>query len=124
MAWSPDGSRLAVGVLPLPRYGCDSSRDPCVAQVWVFVGNGGEPQRVHTAAPTSRLPCSAGNWPGHRGSDWSPDGNSLGVVVAPLGRPTRPSLVVLRLQPGEALRSDVLHVFDDAQHSLSHLDQY
>ena len=124
MAWSPDGSRLAVGVLPLPRYGCDSSRDPCVAQVWVFDRDGGEPQRMHTAAPDQPVAVFGWNPPVVGDLSWSPDGNRLGVVVAPLGRPTRPSLVVLRLQPGEALRSDVLHVFDDAQHSLSHLDQY
>jgi len=123
VAWSPDGRRLAVGVLPIPRFGCDTSRDACVAQVWVFDRDGGEPQRVHTAPPEQPVPVFGWEPPIIGDLSWSPDGNSLGVVVAPLGRPTRPSLVVLRLQSGEAVRSDVLHVFDDGQHSLSHLDQ-
>ena len=120
MAWSSDGSRLAVAIEPGSR--CDPSPDLCAVQVWIFDRNGGDPQLVHTAP--DQLVEADGSMPPIIGDlSWSPDGNSLGVVVATRGRPTRPTLVVLRLRSGEAVRTDVLHAFDDGQHSLSHLDQ-
>src|SRR4029453_10609260 len=51
-AGSPAGSRLAVSTEPggtEPAEGCDPVRDECVAEVWIFDRDGGEPQLVHTA---------------------------------------------------------------------------
>ena len=121
LAWSPDRSRVAVGLIS--GYGCEPSRDPCAIQIWVFDRNGGEPQLVHTARDQS-VEAEDPSQSVIGDLSWSPDGNSLGVVVAPRGRPTRPSLVVLRLRSGGAVRSDVLHDYDDAQSSYSHAEQY
>jgi hypothetical protein len=129
LAWSPDGSHLAVGtqggercnpyevvegrlveVSPRPEVG-----DECGAEVWVFDRDGDDPQLVHTATPADPTDGDQRQPPVLAGLGWSPDGRSLAVSIAtpPLGRPTWPQLIAFRFEPGEPVRADVLHVYDD-----------
>ena len=129
LAWSPDGSHLAVGtqgaercnpyevaqgrpveVSPRPAVG-----DECGAEVWLFDRDGGDPQLVHTATPADPTDGEHRQPPVLAGLGWSPDGGSLAVSIAtpPLGRPTWPQLIALRFESGEPVRADVLHVYDD-----------
>lgn len=70
LAWSPDGSRLAV-----------TTRDfssGLVTHIWLVDRDGGDPQRVHTApytGPPSGLPLRY-IW----SLAWSPDGRRLGFI--------------------------------------------
>ncbi len=112
LAWSPDGSRLAVGTSGQEAANCDPFGDECGVEVWIFGRDGGEPQLVHTADPADgehREP------PVLADLAWSPDGRTLAVSVAspPVGRPAWPQLVALRFEPGEPVRAEVLHVYDD-----------
>jgi hypothetical protein len=84
LAWSPDGSRLAVitSRCPAPVGGtCPSefSSDGRVAHVWLVDRDGGDPQRVHTASYTGPLGGKhplAYIW----SLEWSPDGRRLGFI--------------------------------------------
>jgi dipeptidyl aminopeptidase/acylaminoacyl peptidase len=126
LAWSPDGSRLAVGTEP--GFGCDPSRGPCDVQVWIFDRDGGDPELVHTQ-PTSDHLVEGRYWdtPVLVALAWSPDGRSLGLVVATyfLGdasadRREWPRLVALRFPPGRPVRTDALYTFDDALPEPAH----
>jgi len=112
LAWSPDGTRLAVATVP--GAGCDPLQDPCEGQVWTFGPHGEDPRLVYTARTDGRV--EPGDWRPPEIGDlaWSPDGRSLGVVVAPqpLGDPTWPTLVVLRFQPDGTVRSDTLYDYE------------
>jgi hypothetical protein len=70
LAWSPDGSRLAV-----------TTRDLSSGQsshLWLVNARGGDPQLVHTAAYTGPL---SGAPLGYIWSlEWSPDGHRLGFI--------------------------------------------
>ena len=105
LAWSPDGTRLAVGTVAGPD--CDPSHDPCAAQVWTVDRHGRDPRLVYRA-PSSGQPPAIGD------VAWSPDGRRLGVVVAPSspGRPAWPRLVMLRLQPDGTVREGSIHCYD------------
>jgi WD40-like Beta Propeller Repeat len=118
LAWSPDGSRLAVSTEPegtQPENVCDPTGGECVAEVWIFDRDGGEPQRVYTADSANPEDAENGEPPVFADLAWSPDGESLAVSVTmpPLGGMTWPTLVALRLEPDEPVRADVLHVYDD-----------
>ena len=112
VAWSPDGTRLAVATVPQPE--CDPSPDdPCVPEVWTFDRNGHDPQRVHTGSSDFRgdrygwVPAVIADMA------WSPDGRSLGVVVGgvDLDRRPRPRLDVIRFRPDGTVRTETLHVY-------------
>lgn len=99
LAWSRDGSRLAVTTW-------DHSSG-LVSHIWLVDRDGGDPQRVHTAAYTGPL---SGTPLGYLWSlVWSPDGRSLGFIEeqARLANHAEESLslraVVLELPgPGQA----------------------
>ena len=95
---------------PRPAVG-----DECGAEVWLFDRDGGDPQLVHTATPADPTDGELRQPPVLAGLGWSPDGRSLAVSIAtpPLGRPTWPQLIAFRFEPGEPVRTDVLHVYDD-----------
>jgi WD40 repeat protein len=112
LAWSPDGSRLAISTEHMP--GCDSN--PCEGNVWIFDRDGGEPQLVYTeSAPDDLVEGQYVNTPVLTNLAWSPDGQSLGLLAGGIfgddGVTTR--LVALRLPPGQQVRVDTLHVYDD-----------
>lgn len=121
LAWSPDGTRLAVATVP--GLDCDPSSEPCGAQVWTFDRHGGQPQLVHSAPDT----VEGGSWLPPEVGDlaWSPDGRSVGVVVAPqpLGDPVWPRLVVLRFRPNRTVLSDTLYHYDRGASADSYLMQ-
>lgn len=57
---------------------------------------------------------------------WSPDSRSLGLVAGTFfnGDPANrvwPRLVAARFQPGQPVRQDVLHTFDDAVPEPAHV---
>jgi WD40 repeat protein len=114
LAWSPDGSRLAIGTYAQPGYVCD---DPCGPNVWIS----------DRERPTWKLVYSEradDDWAGAEPTTivdlaWSPDGRSLALLSAPdqlgsaVARGVWPRLVAIRLQPGQPAYSDTLHVYDD-----------
>ena len=73
LAWSPDGSRLAV-----------TTRKPngsgFVANIWLVDRSGGDPQLVHTAATTENLDYGQNPLAYIWSLTWSPDGNRLGFI--------------------------------------------
>jgi hypothetical protein len=113
-AWSPDRSRLAISTEP----DCDSS-DPCEGKVWIVEPDGGEPQLVFTERGSDEADELYGNGTVLGELAWSPDGRSLTLLVAsffPKGYENNgvwPRLVALRLQPGQPVRAETLHVYDD-----------
>ena len=123
MAWSPDGTRLAVATAP--GEGCDPSQDPCAAKVWTLDRHGQDARVVYSAPTDDRV--APGNWRAPKIGDlaWSPDGRSLGVVVAPqpLGDPAWPRLVVLRLPPDGSVRADTLYDYASMRPADSYLMQ-
>jgi len=104
LAWSPDGNRLAISNEPDCGYGSDA----CEGKVWIVERDGGEPQLVFT----ERAPADLA---------WSPDGRSLTLLVSSdvvefddiAHDGVWPRLVALRLQPGQPVRAETLHVYDD-----------
>jgi hypothetical protein len=114
LAWSPDGTRLAVRTVP--RSACDPRQDSCAAQLWTFDRQGHDPRLVYTASWDDTV--EPGRWWASSSGDlaWSPDGRRLGVVEAPavLGDPAWPRLVVLRFQPDGTARADTLYDYDRA----------
>lgn len=116
LAWSPDGSRIAISIEP----DCDSSSDPCEGKVWIVERDGGEPQLVFTERAPDEVDLEWGSPEFTLGElAWSPDGRSLTLLVAsffPEGYASNgvwPRLVALRLQPGQPVRAETLHVYDD-----------
>lgn len=113
LAWSPDGTRLAVSTEPefSTKPGlCDRSSGPCGAQVWIFDRDGGEPQLVYTERDTEYTAL--------RDLAWSPDGKTLALLVSPPGmcafpEQAPPRLVALRVAPDEPVRAETLNVYDD-----------
>jgi hypothetical protein len=122
--WSPDGSRLAVSTNN--SNSCDD-RDICDANVWIIERDGGKPQWVFTTAADDSPVKGVGtpNPPSLRDLAWSPNGDSLAFLSAPVytkGRPRNKRLVVLRLQSGEAVHGDTLHTYDDRDWRSEGLD--
>ena len=78
LAWSPDGSRLAVKTREFSSP--HASNWGMVSHVWLVDRDGGDPQRVHTASYTG--PLKGKQHPlGYIGSlKWSPDGRRLGFI--------------------------------------------
>lgn len=109
LAWSPDGSRLAISTQP---DDCDLS-SPCEGKVWIFDHNGGEAQTVFTGPPERVV---------LRDLAWSPDGRTLALLVASGSYASGysddpeqvwPRLVALRMPPNEPVRVETLKVYDD-----------
>jgi hypothetical protein len=125
LAWSPDGTRLAVGTEA--QYRCDPDYASCDVEVWVFDRDGGDPQLVYTEPATSDHLIEG--WftdkPVVVDLAWSPDGRRLGVVVAPtmfLGDDANrawPRLVTVQFPPGQPAGADVLHTYDDLTEAQS-----
>lgn len=80
LAWSPDGSRLAVTTREFVRQGDVVTGE--VYHLWLMGREGGEPQRVYTASYAG--PVSQGDDPAADVWDvaWSPDGSRLGFIEA------------------------------------------
>ncbi len=124
LAWSPDGTRLAVATVP--KYECDPLLDPCASQVWTFDRHGGEPQLVYSTPGEG--PIGPRRWVPTEIWDlaWAPDGHSVGLVAVPavyLGDPTWPRLDVVRFQPDGTVRTDTLHDYRRARPADSLLVQ-
>lgn len=113
LAWSPDGTRLAVST----EAGWDCGGDePCEAHVWIFDRDGGEPQLVHTERAAAGSPIEGvgrPNPPLLEGLAWSPDGRTLAVLSAPepVGEGAWPRLLALRLAPAQVRRADTVYVY-------------
>lgn len=111
LAWSPDGSRLAVGTEP--EFGCSPRGAECEAEVWIFDRDGGEPQRVHAeSTPAEQVDGQYWDTPMLTGLAWSPDGRRLGLLVGSTYSNDHPRLLALHLPPGEPTVAETLHVFD------------
>ena len=109
LAWSPDGTRLAVGTTSCAFLGDEA----CEVYVWVLERDGGTPQLVHTETRRNN------DDPILVDMAWSPDGQDLGLVAASRLLRHPPRLVVLRLEPGKPVRGDTLRVLecdDNCQH--------
>lgn len=118
LAWSPDGSRLAISTVGDP--GEDGN-------VWILDRDRSEPWLVFTEdTPDDLAPGLFGPVLGELA--WSPDGRSVTLLVGsyplddlPPGDPGAdaassgvwPRLVALRLPPGQPVRAETLHVYDD-----------
>lgn len=108
LAWSPDGSRLAISTY------CDPTTSRCEANVWIFDRAGGEPQLVLTERTPEDL--VEGKYPNHLWQlDWSPDGRTLSLLVESMfqepGERVLPRLVALRLRADQPVRAETLHVY-------------
>ena len=114
IAWSPDGSRLAVSTdCELPPTAA------CPARVWIMDRDGGNPTVVYSEpAPRGRVEGTSLK-PLIRELTWSPDGNTLAFIVhsdncgAAIDAGVRPRLVNLRVQSGRPPGAKTLHVYDD-----------
>lgn len=113
LAWSPDGSRLAIST-ESDDGDCDRSSPPCEGKVWIFDRNGGEAQTVFTERAPEHVVF--------RDLAWSPDGRTLALLVASdfytsgySDDPEQvwPRLVALRMPPNEPVRAETLKVYDD-----------
>lgn len=109
LVWSPDGTRLGVSTEFEFSTECDPSSLPC-GTVWIVNRDGGEPQVLYTER--------AAEYTALRELAWSPDGNTLALLVAPPGfcafpEQAPPRLVALRVAPDEPVRADTLNVYDD-----------
>jgi hypothetical protein len=109
LAWSPDGNRLAVSTEHEPTTRCDRTSAPC-GRVWIFDRGSSKPQLVYTERSTE--------YGALRDLAWSPDGDSLALLVGPggmlcTGRASWPRLVALRVALDEPIRAETLNVYDD-----------
>ena len=110
LAWSPDGRRLGVSTEFEISTECDASTGPC-GTIWIFDRDGGEPRSIYTERSTQHTVL--------RDLAWSPDGETLALLVAPSGFRTEdpeqalPRLVALRVAHGEQVRAKTLNVYDD-----------
>jgi WD40 repeat protein len=113
LAWSPDGSRLAIST-ESDDFDCDRSSAPCEGKVWIFDRDGGEPQLVFTERAPERVVL--------RDLAWSPDGGTLALLVASdfysfdysdSASEERPRLIALRVPPNQPVRAETLKVYDD-----------
>ncbi len=109
LAWSPDGTRLGVSTEFEFSTECDPSSLPC-GNVWILNRDGSEPQLVYSER--------AAEYTALRELAWSPDGNTLALLVAPPGfcvfpEQTPPRLVALRVAPDGRVHAETLNVYDD-----------
>jgi hypothetical protein len=114
LAWSPDGNRLAVST-DTDGETYASCTGTC-GSVWIFDRDGGEPQLAYTER--------ASEYSVLRDLAWSPDGDTLALLVAPpsisittvTGREPWPRLVALRVAPDEPVRAETVMVYDNASY--------
>jgi hypothetical protein len=111
LAWSPDGSRLAIST-----ESDDLDCDPCEGKVWILDRDGGDPQLVFTERTSEAVVL--------RDLAWSPDGDTLGLLVAYGGygsgssdpesaEQVWPRLVAVRMPSNQPVRAETLKVYDD-----------
>lgn len=99
VAWSPDGSRLAISTGP--EDGCIAS---CEGKVWILDRDLSDAQLVFTERGSKQPVLS--------NLAWSPDGASLALISGEDDADPDIRLVVLRLRPGQPAREKTLHVYD------------
>ncbi len=118
IAWSPDGTRLAVSTFTGP----DGAREPdcprsseCVGRVWLLDAAGTDPVLVYrqSAPPQAYIEQSDPvNPPMLTDLAWAPDGDRLGPVSSTFypERADPPRLVAITVESGQA---ETLYEFDD-----------
>ena len=109
LAWSPDGSRLALSTEFDLTKKCRAGNEPC-GRVWILDGEVGEPHAVYTEGADERSAL--------RDLAWSPDGDTVALVSGPMGgictgREPWPRLVALHVAQEQAVSAETLHVYDD-----------
>ena len=77
LAWSPDGSRLAVVTRKFSKTPFGTG---VVSHIWLVDRDGGEPQLVHTASQADSAPEGTAPAAFIMGPQWSPDASRLGFI--------------------------------------------
>ncbi len=108
IAWSPDGSQLAVSTLTGAREP-DCHKIECDARVWLFDRAGGDPVPIYQQSVPVQTEA---NPPLLSDLAWSPDGEQLGLVSSTYypERADRPTLVTIAV---DSRRSDTIYTFND-----------
>jgi dipeptidyl aminopeptidase/acylaminoacyl peptidase len=107
MAWSPDGTQLAVSTFTGSREPICTPASACEARIWIVNRAGGDPVLIHRQSTPSR--ADPNPWL-LTDLAWAPDGERLALASTRYYHERPPTLVIIAVASGQA---QTVHEFDD-----------